>query len=260
MQGHSILINSENRSSGSSSDFTYEIQGSNSDYTHCIVLGCNIPVSYYLVSPPNNTFVLTEGLTSVTIEVHAGNYNVNSWQDTITTLLNDSSPNNWTYTVSFFNDYTSQSNGLYTFHCTQGNPTISFPLNSEIYPRFGMLFNSSNTFVSNTLVSTNVVNFIAESVLRLSSNLVEDGDLLTIFSDNSAPYQNISYQCQTDLYAKRLANKAKDSTIKIRLLDKHGNVLDLNGQNILINLLIYKPDEMSANISNYIKYKLLTNQ
>ena len=40
-----VLINSENRQSGTSSSFTYAIPN-DGDYQYVAVLGCNIPVSY----------------------------------------------------------------------------------------------------------------------------------------------------------------------------------------------------------------------
>ena len=74
-----ILINSEDRASGTAGAFSYYIPN-DGFYTHAIVLGCNIPVSYYLVQAPYNTFTLHEAGTNTIVTVPPGNYNVNSFK------------------------------------------------------------------------------------------------------------------------------------------------------------------------------------
>lgn len=263
MNGKTVIINSEDRNSGTTSDFTYIIPN-DGEYTHCIILGANIPLSYYLIQKPYNQFTLLEAGTPIIITVPAGNYNVNSFADVLTTLLNNSSTHGWIYTINFQNDYSSQANGLYTFTCTgyTSPPSFIFNVNGELHAQFGFTHASTNVFNSlGVLQSVNVVSFIPETVLTIYSNICENRNLLTIFHDNTTPYSNISYQCQTELYSKKLSNQGKDSVYHFSLLSKSGIPIDLNGLPMLINLLMYKDDnQYKQYIADYIKYKLLSNK
>jgi hypothetical protein len=262
MEGKTILINSDNRNSGTSSDFTFTIPTDGDIiYTHVCVLGCNIPVSYNLVQSPYNTFTLREDVIDTVITIPAGNYNVNSFNDVLTTLLNTLSPHSWKYTITFNNDFTTQSTGLYTFTCTLFTipPMFIFPPLAEIHTQFGFANNSTNVFSSGgVLLSSNVVSFIPQTVLTIYSNICENRNLLTIFHDNAIPYSNISYQCQTELYSKKLSNSGKDSIYHFSLINKNGVKIDLNGLPMLMNLLLYKIDDSyKQDIKDYIRYKLL---
>ena len=95
-------INSSNRISGNSSNFSYEIDipdGSNFD--SCLVLSMSIPRSYYLIRVTANTLILKEDTTSVTITVTPGNYDWREFSSVLTTQLNTLSPNGWVYSISF---------------------------------------------------------------------------------------------------------------------------------------------------------------
>jgi hypothetical protein len=266
MEGKTILINSKDRLSGTTSDFSFIIPPDGDIiYTHAIVLGCDIPLSYYLVDSPYNTFILRENLVDTVITVHEGNYNVNSFQDVLTILLNTLSPNLWNYTISFNNDYNKQANGLYTFTCTNwvtNPPSFIFNTQTELYTQFGFQYNTTNTFNSSgVLISNNVVSFIPQTVLTISSDICRNRNLLTIFHGNASPYSQISYQCTTDLYSKRLSNEAKDGIYHFSLLSKNGHSINLNGLSMVMNLLLYKENtKYQQDISDYIRYKLLSNK
>lgn len=265
MEGKTVLINSENRNSGTSSDFTYIIPTDGEvEYTHCIVLGANIPLSYYLIQVPYNTFTLVEAGTNITVTIPPGNYNVNSFSDVLTPLLNAASTHAWVYAIAFNNDFTTQSTGLYTYTCTgfSSPPSFVFPTTNEIHAQLGFAHASTNTFsAGGVLTSSNVVSFIPETVLTISSNICENRNLLTIFHDNTTPYANITYQCQTELYSKKLSNKAKDSIYQFAVLNKNGVKIDLNGLPLLLNILLYRNDESyKADMKDYIRYKLLSNK
>jgi hypothetical protein len=256
-----VLINSENRTSGTSSDFTYLLP-SDGEYTHVAVLGANIPVSYYLVQKPYNTFTLIEGNTQIYIDLEEGNYNVNSFKSVVKELLNSKSVNGYVYDMEFSNDYERAQTAKYTF-LVSGNPpnvlpSIMFPDQGELHSQFGFEHGSTNTFNNQgKLVSTSVVNFIPESVLTIQSTLCEDSNLITIFNDNAMPYSNISFQCQTDLYKRKLRGRAKDSVYRFTVVNKNGQNINLNGQPILLNLLLFNDNERyKEDIQNYIKYRI----
>jgi hypothetical protein len=255
-----VLINSENRQSGTSSSFTYFISNEGNTYTHALVLGCNIPVSYYLIQEPYNTFTLVEEGADIVISIPEGNYNVNSFKNTVKTLLNAATQNSYVYDIVFENDYIGRATGKYTFAVTGfvTPPTFIFPKDGELHAQFGFTHSSTNVFdIEGIMRSTSVVNFIPETVLTISSDLCEDSNLLTIFHDNALPYSNISFQCQTQLYKKKLRRNAKDSLYSFSLLSKNGTDINLNGQPILLNILLFNDnDQYKKDIQNYIGYRI----
>lgn len=260
-----ILINSESTNivSGTTSSFAWEIKNSGR-YTHCCVLGCNIPVSYYLIQSPENTFILTEEGVNIIIAIPPGNYNVNSFQDVVKGLLNTNTLNAYVYDITFDDDFTNGSTGKYTFTVTTLAPPIippsfSFDASGELHSQFGFNHSSTNSFgVGLSLESIAVVNFIPETVLQIWSDICSDTELLTVFHDNAMPYSNISFQCQSNLYVKKLKDNATSSIYHFALLSKSGTKIDLNGQPMSINLLLFTPDDESykQDIKNYIKWKV----
>lgn len=260
-----ILINSEltNISTGTTSSFGWEINN-DGHYTHCCVLGCNIPVSYYLIQSPDNQFILTEEGVDIIIAIPPGNYNVNSFRDVVKGLLNTNTLNAYVYDITFDDDFTSESTGKYTFTVTAlapptTPPAFTFVAAGELHSQFGFSHSSTNSFgVGLSMDSTAVVNFIPETVLKIWSDICDDTELLTVFHDNAIPYSNISFQCQTNLYVKKLKDKASSSIYHFTLLSKSGTKIDLNGQPMSINLLLFTPEDDSykQDIKNYIKWKV----
>ena len=263
LDGKTFLINSENRVSGSTSSFSYYIPNEG-NWTHALVLGCNIPVSYYLVQSPFNVFTLyeEEGVP-IQIQIPDGNYNVQSFKTVVQTLLNNASTTPYTYTITFENEFSAQSTGLYTYNITPAPvgylPRFVFHDGSELHMQFGFPHASTNIFDANgTMISSNVVNFIPENTLHIWSDLVQDTNLITLFSDNTVPYSNISFQSQSEIYSKRLNQGGKDNLFNFSLLSGSGQHLNLNGLPILLNILLYKEEDKSyqESIKNYIKYKV----
>jgi hypothetical protein len=255
-----VLINSEDRESGTSSSFKYFISNEGNTYTHAVVLGCNIPVSYYLIQEPYNHFTLVEEGINIRIDIPEGNYNVNSFKNTVKELLNAATQNTYVYDVIFENDYIGRATGKYTFTCTGfvTPPIFVLPKDGELHAQFGFEHGSTNTFdETGNMRSSSVVNFIPETVLTISSDLCEDSNLLTIFNDNAMPYSNISFQCQTHLYKKKLRRNAKDSLYTFSLISKNGTDINLNGQPILLNILLFNDDDKyKRDIQDYIRYRI----
>jgi len=255
-----VLINSENRQSGTTSSFSFYIPNEGNSYTHALVLGCNIPVSYYLIQEPYNTFTLVEEGLNKKIFIPEGNYNVNSFRKVLKGLLNTETLHSWVYDVIFENDYAGRATGKYTYTVTgfTSSPSFVFPEDGELHSQFGFDHGTTNTFDSlGGLRSTAVVNFIPETVLTISSDLCEDNNLLTIFHDNAQPYSNISFQCQTQAYKKKLRRNCKDSLYNFSLISKNGYSINLNGQPILLNLLLFNDDDKyKRDIQDYIRYRI----
>lgn len=75
-----FLIDSSKRISGSTSDFTYQLNiPKNKQYDYVCVLQAIIPKSYYLIQAGLNTFTLQENgvnttIVSIIMQIHSDNY------------------------------------------------------------------------------------------------------------------------------------------------------------------------------------------
>ena len=258
-----ILINSElnpgnaNLVSGSGNEFSYHISNDNS-YTHVICLGLSVPISYYLIQEGYNTFTLLEGAIYTSISIPAGNYNSTSFATVVKGLLNTYSAHDWTYNMTFPNDFVGNSTGKYVYSVSgnDSQPSLIFADN-ELHKQFGFTHSSTNTFVSNTLTSTSIVDFIPENTLTIWSDICDDTSLLTVFSNNVVPFSKLGWEAQTDLYAKRFTTTV-NNTYRFSLLGSAGSKISLNGLGLCINLLLFTPDDQSykQDIKNYIRYRI----
>ncbi|KYQ88908.1 hypothetical protein DLAC_11815 [Tieghemostelium lacteum] len=85
---------------GTNSKFQYSVTFYPQDkFDRVAVLQATIPKSFYTVRRNLNTFTLTEGLDEVVITIPIGNYSRKSLQDTLQTILNESSPHNISYSI-----------------------------------------------------------------------------------------------------------------------------------------------------------------
>ena len=98
-----IYINSRNRNSGTSNnftiDFTKQVKNDN-NYDSATLLSFYCPISYYLINSNNNTFILNEGIFTTTITIPLGNYTINNLILALNTSLLSA---HYTYTITFSN-------------------------------------------------------------------------------------------------------------------------------------------------------------
>lgn len=266
---HQIFyINSHERLSGTDSDFTYQLKiNRNVEFNRVAVLQCIIPKSYYLVQEGQNTFTLTENGVDTKITVLAGNYNRKSMQRTLETLLNDASPNGWTYTITYPNASMEPDTGKFTFNVS-GNGGVQpiFTFTEFLYEQIGFNANSSNTFVSDHLTSTNTIKLQKEDSLYVCSDIctVADGKnavLQEVFANaDSETFSNIKFTCpDVQAYSKKF-NSGSD-IYRFTLTDENFRPINLNGLNIVISLVLYKnQDSWMKIITDYIKLRAHQNK
>ena len=253
-------INSDTATSGVAGNFTYNLK-LDAPYTHCVVTQASFPISYYIVRDGSNTFILQESTQSVIIIVPAGNYTALSFQTVLQNLLNTNSPNSFTYSVIFPNQFSSTSTLKYTFTVTNNGsiqPIFAFPATSLLYQEFGFPANSSNQFSSDSLTSINVISFVPESTLFIHSDICEnyqDDILQEIYNGNSVPGAYCVYQLTTspETYAKRVTN-TNSNLAHFYITDEAGNIIDFNGLNILITLMMFTKDNSLDILKKYIQY------
>ncbi len=263
-KSHQIFyINSANRNDPekeSDADFSYTIPiDSTINYDSLCVLAASIPKSYYLIQDGFNTFTLQEGINLATITIPPGNYSYLSFMAVLPGLLNSKSPNGWTYSMSYPNRLTQADTGLFTYSVTGNSGQPSFITTTNVFEQLGFNQNTTNTFIMNTLVSTSVINFSQEQSLFLHCdcclNGVGNDDILQeIYDWNSPPMSFIVYQNEGNIegYSK-LFRVTSTNVLKFSLTNEFGRVMNLNGRNQLITLLIYKRDNLSEVIREVIR-------
>ena len=164
-----IYLNSEDRISGSASNFLYAVDIPNgSKFDTCCVLSMTIPRSYYIVRDGYNRAKITIDGVSNEFEVPPGNYNVNNFATLLLALLAPFG----TFTMTF-----STITGKYTYGYTGAATTVAFVFEdpSRLGHQMGFDEVSENHFNSGALQSANVVNFVSTSTLFLHSDMVDDG-------------------------------------------------------------------------------------
>ena len=250
-----IFVDTDYRLNGTSADFDYKIDiPSDIVYDSVAVMQCSIPKSYYLVRAPYNTFTITENGLSATVTMTPGNYSFTSFRIVLSTLLNAASPRAYTYTITQPNPTQEASTGKYTF-TVSGNagvqPIITFPSSSWIYLQMGFNEASTNTFVANTLTSSNVVNFAAISGFVIKSNMVTsrgnvsihgNGILQEILNFNTTDYSNISFQNANVEYSAKACAQI-NGVAHFTITDLDELTLDFNSGSVNFSIVLFKHDE-----------------
>ena len=110
-----IYINSNNRLSGTESDFYFNVTlAPNNNFNRVVVLYASISKSYYSVEVNLNTIELVEGASNMTISLPIDNYNRSSFGILVASSLTSASPSGWTYTVTYPVINVSVDTGFYT--------------------------------------------------------------------------------------------------------------------------------------------------
>lgn len=229
-----IIINSKNKEEGSVSDSNFNYIVDVKGYTKCTVTQVKIPKSYYLITS-SMYFLLNEGGDDIEIKISPGNYSRTTFAAALATKLTELSPNTWTYTITFTK---SPDDGI--FHYTSdGNPSFTFVENYGYYEQCGFDI-GTYTFSSNTLDSVNVVNMQLEDTLFIHSDLIQneyDNILQEVYMSSNIDYSNIHYTPNFP-YAMKLKSK-ESNKFYFYLADENGNIIDLNGQNMVITIVLF---------------------
>ena len=257
--GEIYYVNSEYKSSGTDSNFKYEINiPQNENYDRVCVLQASIPMSFYLVRDGMNSFTMVEFGIEKVVSIPIGNYNYQTFQTAALSAMNDAATTGWVYSVSF-----SSSTGKYTWKVTGNSGQPSFIFDGHLSQQFGFNQISTNVFTSDVLVSTNSVNFIPEPTIYIHSDIcVGKTDILQeIYSNNTMTFSQIIYQLKTsvDAYAKKLRTTG-NNTFTFFITDADNHELNTNGQKILLTILLYKKDDFSDVFKKYISWAVQKQQ
>jgi hypothetical protein len=255
-----FYINSLNRNTGTSSQFSISIQmPTHEQYDACVVTAATVPISYYLVSNNYNTFNLQENGQIVTITIPAGKYNLNSFCTVVPNLLNAASPNRWTYAMTYNTSFTQNNNGMinYTVTGNSSQPSFIFTAQNALNEQFGFSSGSTVTFTTGTLQSSNVVSFVNEQIIYIHSDIVSnnsDDILVELYGSNAAQLSVITYQCQDIVPLSKKFKGVNNQIMNVWLTDGHNIPINLNGQDIQFTLLCYKSNMFLDNVNIFMRY------
>lgn len=256
-----FYINSRNRVTGTDENFTYVLDiDPLEDYDKVVLLSCSIPKSYYIVRDGYNTFTLKEGVQEVTISVDVGNYNRTSLKNKLISLLNTNSPNGWVYNVSYNSISNNVDDGKYLFTVTGNTSQPEFIFNNKMYEQLGFNKDSTNVFVGDQLKSTNVINLTPETTLYIKSNICQNRNnmiLQDIITSVNPSYSNIVFNCPSILEYSKNFVKSKSNFYTFSLYNEDNEIMNLNGINIVMTIMIYKTSQIDDLIKGYIKYKTI---
>jgi hypothetical protein len=247
--------------SGTSSNFRYRIDlPNNNKYNRVALIHANFNKSWYVVESLKNTFTLTEenSAQSATVTIPIGSYTKTTFLASLPALLNTASPNGYTYTVSY-----STLTGKYTFNVAgaTGESGFTFAGSETIHKLMGFDSDSVNAFSSNTIDSTNVINFQFTNTVQIRSDVISgqlDNILQEIFVGDK-PYRSSIYYDAVDLHLNSKELKHNASNIfTFTMTDETGHVMDLNGlkNSIHMTLVFYKRDDTSERKRRLIGQKL----
>lgn len=251
-----VYINSKNRVSGRHEDFTFVINDI-TGHDRVVLLDCSIPKSFYSIDDTQYV-TLVEDTNEFQINIESGNYTRKSFATTLQDKLNLAG--SYTYQITYRNINQTNDNGKLLF-------TVSN--NSGIQPKF--IFGSSQTslneemgfnpdteytFVADELESSNVIDLSGEQTIYIRSDICQDNQdnmLQIVYSNNDPAYSNIIYYCPNiQEYSKKITTNSSN-IYRFWITTDDGKNINLNGQNIVMTLMIYKYN----NVSDYVKRFIL---
>lgn len=249
-----IYLNSANRLTGSSHDFTIAIPRitTHTYFTHCAVVSANIPKSFYMLEG-SDYFLVDEraevGGTLRQITFDAGNYSRRSFQIILATKLNTGAPAGLTYDVKYGNINDNITNGVdtgkyyYTVSGATADPSFMIASQYNLHELMGFVNNTQNDFASGVLVSTNILNFQNSETLFIRTDMINEAeDILCEIYYNGQPYLSniLYYNEQPTNNMKRLQynDLLSNNVYRFYVSNDNGRIVNLNGIDILICVLL----------------------
>lgn len=237
-----IFISSNNRISGTDGNFqSSPIDLGINNYDSVCVSQASIPRSFYNIPNGYNSFTLKEGLLTASVVIPVASYNRINLQIVLQNRLNASSPNGWLYTVSYPNKATQGDTFKYTITVTGNTSQPQLIFTDGMFRQLGFNSNSTNTFVANTLTSSNCINLAFSNRLYIKSNICNGTDVLQeISSYGTYPILGICYfeQAEYDLNTREY-NKDSSNSWTFVLENGFSEQLDLNGISWSVGLVFY---------------------
>lgn len=245
-----LSIDSVNRQtdSVSSSDFVANVSRleDNVRFTQMRVISVLIPGSFYNINNTNRYLTIEQTftdppnppvVTDYTISIASGNYNIATLAQQLQASIR-ANTNMVNFTVTY-----SETTGKLTLN--SGSASYYFSLGPSNYSILEVLgFANDDTLSVTSITAPNVVNLSGYKKLYIRANtglnVYSDREdkftnILAVVPNTVAPFENIDIEFTRPL----VMDCAGLSSLRIKLTDEAGRVIDLNGQNwsMIIELL-----------------------
>lgn len=248
MNHQAYFISSENRLSGSLSNFNYKLPNFNKSlqYDSILLDGLSIPKTYYLIDTNRNTFIIRENVTNYTVVLSDGCYTAYSLLTEISSKMALSGAA-FTYDITF-----SIITGRYLFSVSNNvgvQPSLVFS-NTKTANILG--FSAlSNPFLLDELYSTQVIKLQAIDSILVSCNFVanQTGILQSVYP-NTNDFSSIQYQqIAPTQNTKPMFSKVSD-VIEFTLSDfADGSLITFHGGVVLLSIVLFKRDDTLQNLN-----------
>lgn len=237
--GQYIFIDSSDRKypSETSSDFTINLNTGfeNVDDLSLQIQNITIPNSWYNINSNNSTFTL--GATSSSVVIPDGNYTTSTFPAAFQTATA-----NFGSGIGITSSYSSTT-GKFTFNTADlGEWTIT----ATAKQKFLGLSAGTHTSSSGVITSDQVADFSGLREIRISSDLSvqsanswnKNANTLISVYPNVASGQFVNYQIQS-FAPMKISNANLNSNVRFRLFDEYGDLVDLNGGEVSLSMVIY---------------------
>jgi hypothetical protein len=254
-----VYIDSDNRTSGVTNDFLYNLTFPDDlTFDKVVCLNALIPKSFYMVPTEFNKFQLLESGITTNVYMPAGNYVNSTFANVLGATLTNASSQGWVYTVSYPNGLAEADTGKWSIKVSGNISQPALIIADDMHYQLGLEDNSTNYFIGNQLISTNVIKLNIEDRLYVKSNLIDDttGILFEVNLAPSLPFSTITYTNYAPEYSSKRTKGKTVGTAKFTLIGQSGNIINLNGLDIQMTLLFYKESQIYTKLGFFLEYQI----
>ena len=230
-----------------STNFTYQFNRSFSRITEILIQSIQFPFTFYTINATNNQLRINRGTTR-TILIPLGNYTATSMISILNIALNNATDPTTGYPYNGFAGETfnvSYTSSTMKYTITNGNPFTIYSLSSDslstMANNLGYIVSSSTNITSATADS--VANLAGPKYIRIKSQFLSaPTQHKPLYADNSysttlfilpvnagfGSFVSTDIQIPIRLTYKFMIKNT--DIIDFTVVDENGNILDLNGQ------------------------------
>jgi hypothetical protein len=259
MQSDIIFINSYDRVSGSTDNFTINVSNqikSSIHYDKIALVNCSIPKSYYLINNTSNELIINEAGVDKYVYIQNGNYSLLS----LCSYLNTSTNLSQYGTIYTYNFNPNIQTGKITITVSgnSGNNVI-FKFSNDNNPALIIGFNEINYTFNSSITSPNICNLELTNSISICCDIVETEILFNI-TPNVLAYNYINYQNNSlDITSKKISKQITNN-IRFYLVDNISNkAINLNGVNMSLSIVLITSDIKNTYYKVQLEDYLLNN-
>ncbi len=241
-------IDSRLRVDGTDTDFTINLNLPRNNFDRIALLQFSCPKSFYNFRVGRNVFYLIEDGVEVPITVPIGNYSLSTLLHQFPILLNNASPNGWTYTITYPRA-PQVDTGKLTFKVSgNGGLQPAFRFENFCYIQLGFTINSTNIFGGDTLTSANYINLSPVNRLFIKSEMCDtsEGGILQEVLETFCDSAYIYYENTNIDNNAKIFNDNSSRTFRFTITDTIGVPLDTNGLPVIFSIILFKKDDTSV--------------